>query len=286
MAKRKVKNIFSYDETTSRMGLTIDGAEFVVRRADPALAAKLEAMGAEADSAQKAANLPLVLRIVELIFALFGASFLAGAVESLADAEVPFSEMVKNGFWYFIGFGAGMLIVAGILFIFNIIRKRRVMASPAIADLNDRCTRLEREIAENLSVPDTAIAADLFVPVRGKFHMSAIANKPVRYYTDQDALCIATLGYVVRIPYERIEEVACVKRRIVFHFWNKEVPCGKEPYKKYKIRAADGGQFTVKPYYAVSVRGSELFEFLIPPYEFECIAPLLGSKGANVIERK
>ena len=286
MAKQKIKNIFSYDEMASRMGLAIDGEEFVVRRADASLTAKLEALGAEADSMQKAAALPLVLRIVELICAFLGTCFLGGALDGLADAEVPFSKMVENGFWYFIGFGAGALIVALVLFVLDIIRRRRVMASPAIADLNDRCTRLEREIAENLSVPDTAIAADLFVPVRGKFHMSAIANKPVRYYTDQDALCIATLGYVVRIPYERIEEVACVKRRIVFHFWNKEVPCGKEPYKKYKIRAAEGDQFTVKPYYAVSVRGNEPFEFLIPPYEFECIAPLLGSKGANVIERK
>ncbi len=286
MAKQKIKNIFSYDETTSRMGLTIDGAEFVVRRADSALAAKLAAMGAEADSAQKAATLPLVLRIVELICALIGTCLLGGALDALADAEVPFSEMVTNGFWYFIGFGAGALLVAGILFIFDILRKRRVMASPAIADLNDRCTRLEREIAENFSVPETAITADLFVPVRGKFRMTVISNKAVSYYPDQDALCIATLGNVVRIPYERIEAVACVKRRIAFRFWNKEIPCGTGPYRKYKIRPADGDQFTVKPYYAVSVRGSEPFEFLIPPYEFERVAPLLGSKGTNVIERK
>lgn len=289
MAKNKIKNIFSYDETTSRMGIAIDGEEFVVRRADSALAAKFDGIGAEAAVAQKAANLPLPLRIAELICAIFGMSLLGGAIDAITDAEVPFSVMVENGFWYFVGFGAGMLAVAALLFFLGYFRRRRVMASPALFDLKERASRLEREARESLLVPETAFTADLYVPVRGRMFgilLTQNVNKTVSVYADRGDLCIATVGNVVRIPLDRIEEIACVRRRIDFRFWNKDVPCGTGPYAKYKIRPADGDRYTVKPYYAVTVRGSEPFEFFIPPYEFENFAPLLGGKAGNVVERK
>ncbi len=287
MAKSKEKNIFTYD--TSMVTAAIDGEEFVVRRADPAISAKLEAVGTEMEAAQKAANLPLPLRIAELIFFIIGSSLVGGALDALADAEVPFSTLVKNGFWYGVGFGAVALVLAAVLFLIGYLRRRSVLSSPALRDLNERSERLVRETRESLLVPETAFEADLFVPVHVRWHglrMKQVSNLQVSVYADKDAICVATVAKVVRIPLERIEEVACIRNRISFMFWNKDVPCGLGPYAQCKIRVTGTEQFSVKPYYAVYVRGSDRFVFFIPPYEFETYAPLLGGKAASVVERK
>lgn len=162
------------------------------------------------------------------------------------------------------------------------------MSSPALLDFTERSMRLDREAREGLHVPETAILADIIVPVRGKvcgIRTTQNANMSVSVYADRDGICIATAPNVVRIPLDRIEEVACIGKKIPFLYWNKVNSYDADIYKKYKIRT-DGTHFFVKPYYAVYVRGSERFVFLIPPYEFENFAPLLGGKAMNVIERK
>lgn len=276
--------------TDTQSSRRYDGEEFIVRRIDPVFAQKQSEHAQQAKEIMRHVGFPRWLNLTVLVLLMIGLIVFAGALDAVSeDSDVPFETMVQNGFWYYFGFGGGVALLCGACLILDRILRRRTMNSPAVTAFLDDTKKLERASLESMLVPESAAALDIYTaPMKFRFGKLAMArgryaNEQFYAFRDGEALCLADIGCVMRIPFERITSVACVKRHINFVGWNKEPVKGK--YRGYKVMFGEFGS-SVKPYYRVEIMGKEPYELLFPPYEFETIAPLLGSRALTVIETK
>ncbi len=288
------KNLFGYNVKSSDPSMPLDGEEFVLRRLDGEVAAKYGSLKEEAFAVEKNLSFPLWLSIVQMILLLAGVILFCGAVRALADTDVPLAKKESNGVWWILASG-GVCLIAGIaLTIFERVRRKRAEASPGFSALKERAELLAEESSAMLRIPEDAACADVFTfPYKIRFGkaVSALAasqysNVETRVFREGDMLCLADSEQVIGIPLEKVGSVACVRRRVMFMGWNKQVPFNKGAMRKYKIRANSYGALSVKPYYTVFIRGSEEFVLLFPAYEWETFSSLLGSKAQEIGEVK
>ncbi len=271
-----------------------DGSEFIVKRIDEGMRSRLNAMEREDDNVRKTANFPPWLSNVFWIILLCGALLLAIALELLSEENATYEIAVSSGFWWFIGFGGGLALFAIAFFIMQYFRNKSVTNSSAVREHVDRYEKVRREALDSMLVPSDAVPLDVFADVyrtksgkkRGILPAKSRANIPFYAFRDSEALCIADTSYVVRIPYDSIASLSRICEKTMFVGWNKAERFNKGAFKPNKIRCNRYGQMVVKPCYRVEIRGSETFELLIPPYEFEALAPMLGYKAQSIIDVK
>ncbi len=296
MKSEVAKNFFAYQLEDKRSAngdeTHFAGEEFVVRRVGAGLAQKQTENADRAARLFKMITFPIWLNAVIGCIFLVGLSIFLGALESLTDG-IPFEELAGNGFWYYIGFGGGAILLTAVAFLVQLIMRRRTLSSPDYEEFLRSSAKLKRESIASMSVPEGAVAVDIFTVYRrnrfGRWTIAGAAkfqNEEFFAFRDGDALCLADEEVVVRIPYEKIVRVFRVERNADFMNWNKEERPVKGKYHGYKIRANQYGVFFVAPYYAVEIAGKEGLELVFPPYEFETLAPLLGSKAMDVETRK
>ena len=274
-----MKNIYTFCESKTGDPEKPEGEEFIVKRLDPELAAKHEALRKEAERLAENATLPKWLQYVTLGFLLVGMALFLGALEALTDSEVEYEVMVKNGVWWFFGAGAALLAVGGALMVFSVIRRKSVMSDSAYRDFDERNARHMVAARENLLVPAEAFPIDVFCErytflFKHRMKMNVCQENYV--FRDGTALCLAGAEYVVRIPWDKIERVERVERKIAFVNWNKPEPAKSFVYYKvYKVRENQNGQYYVKPYYRI-----------VPSYDYDKLVPLLGSSGEAYVTVK
>lgn len=271
-----------------------DGSEFIVKRVDEGVAARLRTMEREEETVQKTANFPPWLTHVFGVILMCGAFLLVIGLDLLDDEEPSFSVAVSRGFWWFIGFGAGLSLLSMLFFVLQFFKSRAVMNSSAVKEHETKYEKIKQEALENMLVPQDAAPVDVFVypyrkkdgKERGAMPARSLFNLRLHAFRDGEALCLADTGYVVRIPYDSIASIGRICKRTAFMGWNKEEKFNKGSFKPFHIRCNESGQMSVKYCYRVEIRGSEAFELLIPPYEFETLMPMLGYKAYGVIDVK
>lgn len=271
-----------------------DGSEFIVRRVDEGMSSRLKAMEREDDNIQKAANFPIWLNLVVGILLMCGAMLFSFAIELMGEEEMTYEIAVSCGFCYFIGFGVGLIVLSILFFVLQKFKNRTVMNSFAVKEHEAQYERVRKEALESMLVPQNAVPMDVFSypytikngKQSGSLVSNCLVNVPVCAFRDGDALCLAGEDFVLRIPYDRISSVSRIGKKRMFVGWNKQEKCNKGAFKPYKIRLDSNGVMSVKFCYRVEIHGSETFELLIPPYEFETLSPLLGYKALTVIDVK
>ncbi len=292
-----MKNLFGFQTTKKVAGYRFAneyaGEEFIVRRVDPPLAAKQAELFEQAKKIQRGAEFPQWLNTVVGVIMLLGIGVCAAALSAWAEGDAPYETMVHNGLWYFVGSGGGVALLCGIYYLIRSRRRRNVMSSPDVADFMERSEKLKKESLENLLVPETAVGVDIFIaPAKAKFEKtvslfgSACLNENFHVFRDGDALCIADETCVMRIPFEKIVRIVRVMRGISFCGWNKPEGIRKGKYAPYKIRTNEQGILLVNPFYVAEIAGAEPYALAFPPYEYDVLAPLLGSKAFSVEEVK
>ncbi len=271
-----------------------DGSEFIVKRIDGGMRSRLDVMERENENVRKTANFPPWLTNVFGIILLCGALLLAIALELIGGENTTYEIAISSGFWWFIGFGAGLALLAIAFFIMQYFKNKSVMNSSAVKDHVDRYERVKREALDSMLVPPDAVPLDVFAypyrmkdgKKRGVLPARSHANIPFYAFRDGEALCLADVSYVARIPYDSIASLSRICKKTMFVGWNKAEQYNKGAFKPYKIRCNSYGQMYVKFCYRVEIRGGETFELLIPPYEFESLAPMLGHKAQSIIDVK
>ncbi len=271
-----------------------DGREFIVRRAEEGVKSRLSALDREDDNVEKAANFPKWLTNVFGILLLCGVLLLAIAIELTGGEDMTYEIAVSCGFWWFIGFGGGITLVSAVFFVIQVFHRKAVMNSAAVKEHEAQYERVKREALDNMLVPQNAVPVDVFSypytvkngKQKGTLLANPLINLPAYAFRDGEALCLAREEYVVRIPYDCIVSLSRIGKKRLFVGWNKQEQYNKGAFKPYKIRRNSNGQMSVKFCYRVEIRGSEAFELLIPPYEFETLSPMLGYKALTVVDVK
>ncbi len=288
------KNLFGYNVKSGEPRMPLDGEEFVLRRLEGELSSKYNSLKEEARAIEKSSSFPLWVTVVKAVLLLAGVILLCGAIRALSDTDVPLATKAANGLWWILGAGVACFLAGIALTVAERVKKKRAEGSPAAGEFGERARLLAEDSSAMLRVPEDATCADVFTfPYKVRFNreVSAIAtsqyfNVETRAFREGDMLCLADSEQVVGIPLAKIEFVACVRRRVLFMGWNKQIPFNKGKMKEYKIRANDYGALSVKPYYALFIRGSEEFVLLFPAYEWETFSSLLGSKAQELREVK
>ena len=231
-----------------------DGSEFIVKRAEEEVKLRLSAMDREDDTIQKAANFPPWLTHLFGIMLMCGALLFVVAIELLGEDEMDYEFAVSCGFWYFIGFGGGLTLISALFFLIQTIKRKSVLNSSAVKEHENRYEKIKREALESMLVPQGAVPVDvLSYPYRirnGKrkgVMTDVFANLPLYAFRDGEAFCLADDTYVVRIPYESVVSLSCVRKRTMFIGWNKGEKFNKGAFKSFKIRCNSYGQLFVKP---------------------------------------
>lgn len=272
----------------------VAGGEFIVRRSDAAIVRRLGAMDYEEETIRKAANFPLWFRNLAAIVLLTGLCAVEIALELLTDGEIPYETAVAKGVWWIFGVGWGLVALGGAGLIAQWIKQRNVYASSAVQEHRVRKEKMLREALDGLSVPADAPAMDAFGAIyrvkKGKT-VRALPNKSyynfsMCVYREGDALCLANAFYVMQIPFGKIESVSRVKKRIYCINWNKTELPRRGRYRSYKVKSDSTGMLYIPFFYRILIRGSEPFELVIPSYDFETVAPFLGSKAQTADEVK
>ena len=282
-----MKNLFRYCEVEAGL-VRRENEEFVVKKIGSDTAARQQKLQGEIETFEKNAGIPRWLSIVALVLLALGVGLFSGALDSLTDGDVAYETLVQNGLWWGFGIGLGLLAAGGAIELVAFFRKRSAMASPVCGDLKTRWAHLERESREELLVPETAIPADIITECSARFFKHkffSCVNSEQYVFCDGPALCLASVSDVVKIPYERIERVERVEKRITFPNWNKQSGASADLMKRYKVKLQNG-TYSVKPYYRIVIRGDEPAAVVFPSYEFERLAPLLGSNATNLVTVK
>lgn len=267
--------------------LRFEGEEFIVRRVEGELATRVEGIRGEADAFEKNTSLPTWVQVLRSVFLCIGAILISVGASTLSD--VVYGEAVGRGLWWYLGAGGALIAGCGLLWLYGRLRRNTALAGPEQTELKRRTERLVKECAEALAVPSDAAEIDVFLSAPQMMFRRRVGIARMVYavfaYRDGDALCLCDRERVFRIPFDRIEEVALYPKRLGFYGWNKPEPFNKGRYRPFKIRtSSDGGLLSVKSAYLIRIRGSEPFALLFPPYEFETLAPLLGSKAYTCTE--
>ncbi len=273
---------------------TPDGSEFIVRRVDEGMSSRLKAMEREENNVQRAANFPSWMPHMFGILLCVGVLLLCAAIELMGEEDMTYEVAVSYGFWYLIGFGGGLTLLSALFFVLQYFKKRGVMNSFAVREHESQYEKVKREALDSMLVPSDAHPLDVFAyfyrikdgKEKSLAFSKRLGNLPFFAFRDGDALCIADVTYVIRIPYENIVSVSRVMKWVKFMGWNKREPFNKGVFKQFKMRMDDSGDLRVKPYYRVEIGGSETFELLFPPYEFETLSPMLGYKILELTETK
>ena len=273
-----MKNVFAYRDHAA------DGSVFISRSPEGGLAAKKKASDEEAERFMVHAGLPKVLQGIVLVALTVGLLLLVVGLNLLTDEEFVGDDTRPV---VLTAVGGGMAVVAFIFLGIAVIRKKRVMGSPAFAYFESEREKLMRELKEALAIPVDAAEWDVFAcqykTVRNKqrrrpyYKNSYVACKTLAW-REGEAFCVFDGDNVYKFPFENFVEIERIAKSIGFYGWNKQEKFNKGKYKPYKIRYnANSALYTVKNSFRVRLfRESEEYELLVPAYERETLEKLTG----------
>lgn len=281
-----------FGASASKQGdLSVSCTEFVVKRVESWVSARQTAMTEEGERLVQRASPPKWLIVLAIVLLLAGEIAFSVGISFLTEGEVVsgFIPLERKIAPILIGAGAGIVVLSFAFLFYLMSRLKKLAQSPFYLDYNERSEKLARDARENLLVPESSPTVDVLLKVEGKFfgvRMKAYSVYPFRAFRDGEALCLSEDTFVVRIPWDAIEAIERVQKRIAFSGWNKSEGFRAGRYKRYKIHrdSNDADRYMIKPYYRLRVRGTEELVVRFPGYEFETLAPVLGRKAESVTE--
>lgn len=278
-----MKNLFALNVKTDEKAYT----PYIDRAVSSETLSKQDSSGDELNNAQKKSQLPLWLKIIQLVCFLVAACTLGGLLSAFSkgkDGE-SFGDMWQR----FVGNGAIVILVVGLvclvaaiaLLVWERKRTKRMQASPEFQSVVDDREKLQKDSYKELGVPNDADDIDVFCypfkyTKRGKEKYGSPFAKYVtishKIFKDDDNLYFADITNVIKIPLSAVTETYVMAKSVNFWGWTKPEPFNSKEYKLYKIRANQFGAMFVKGCYCINLLldGNE-FEIIIPPYEWQVL---------------
>lgn len=278
-----MKNLFKFDVKTGKSAY----AKYVVRSVSSETSLQHDSSIDALKNMEKTSQLPLWLRIVELICGMTAVCLLCGVLNAIGEniGEEPFGQMWDR----FVGNGAIVMIVVGViclgvaigLWVWGRIRYKKVVASPEYQAVINDTENVNNGSYEELGVPEGADSIDVLcypykLNRKGKEKNGCQFAQyvPINYkiFKQDDSLCFADVNDLIQIPLSAVTGASYVPKRVAFYGWTKDDKFNSEKYKPYKIRANNFGALFIKGYISVNLLlDGEEREIIIPLYEQDVI---------------
>lgn len=278
-----MENLFKFNVKTKESAYD----KYIVRSVSDETSSKQDSSYDDLKNMEKISNLPLWLRIIQLLCYLVSLCLLGGLLSAFAKnmGKESFASMWKR----FVGNGAIIMIVVGVvclvvaiaLHIWERKRIKRVESSEEYKTVIDECDNIHSGSYEELGVPSDADSLDVLcfpykLNRKGKEKNGCQFAQyvPINYkiFKQDDYLYFADVNDLIQIPFSAVTGANYVPKRVMFYGWTKDDAFNSPKYKAYKIRANNFGTLFIKGYISVNLLlDGEEKEIVIPLYEQDVI---------------
>ncbi len=278
-----MKNVFGLNLTDKKASVSqddMDGAVFITNKLDVEEIKRFSSIQDEIDVQSKKLRLPLPLSIIK------GISYLVGmiCVIALLRARVTMQEAFDNAPWVFYM----MFVFLGIALVLTVIERiirAKHSKSGEFKEHLDEVEKMAEYSMRALNIPENAPAVDVLmyeyklkkdkiVPYRKMY-----THTPMIFYVYHDESCLYLGDHTMVLTFNKrdFKSIDRVNKSIEISCWNKDKPFNSPEYKKYKIYANNLGTLQIKYHYSMKISSDYgEYEILIPPYEAEVFAGILG----------
>ena len=173
--------------------------------------------------------------------------------------------------------------VALVFFLIHRRREKSETPDPAMEAVDAEFGKMNDAVRKELGVPADARAVEIFTEMYSEDDEEpslTYVNDEAHVFLEEDRLCF-WYGAVIAIPRASIEGIVRVRMPVTFESWGKDEPFDGEKYLPYGICKnvidEDDENFTVREYFSLRFTYvDEAFEVIVPPYDIDPIAHLLG----------
>lgn len=285
-----MKPLFAIELTEKKKSGEPNGEEFLVGKPSALLSQRLNETGETLNQVEKKARLPLVARILVRAFGFAVIVIWGGIIRAVAEPDVTFKGAYANAPWLIWAGAIGAALFV-FLIVFDVVRRRTVLASgnaeEAIADVKRSAEAIFRE----LGVPETAKEINVLAfcyrvkdgepraCAKAKLQTTLYAALNYKAYSDGENLYLVWTDGKYAFPRSELKAIRTVKRPICFLGWFKDEPPDSEAFKPYKL-AADEYGVRCKRYHILEIeRDGETWGIYLPSYELPAIEELTGLKA-------
>lgn len=165
---------------------------------------------------------------------------------------------------------------------------KKIYASDRFAELNEQARKLEKQLREEMRIPEEAIKTDVFVRhavQKGASMVNALprvsyVNYEFYAFRTDDAVFFSDNYELIRLDASEILRVRFVDEKISFVNWHKAVKNARE-LRKYNV-TFKSKFFVVRGFYSVEIRHKEQdYVLRIPGYEKESVGTLFPEFGES-----
>ena len=251
------------------------------------MAEELNQRDEELIEAQKKAELPKLLKILEWVFLVPGCLCGAGVLR----ASVSPAEGYHNAPWAYWIAGIG-LAVGGVLALADKLLRRRSDKNEAVRAARKTKVEAERSADNWLKIPDGAKKTDVLIfaykEKDGRMKVRGPAlNGEMRIYRSEDELCVTDGTEVFAIPINSVTGLRLVPGGLAFLGWNKGDRPDREKYQKAGLTLQRGEPSGLKFCCALEwIDSGETWQLLFPAYELSKFEKLTGKHGPSLPEVK
>ena len=260
---------------------------FIKAELPESMAEELDRSDEELLEAQRKAELPKLLKILEWVFLVPGA--LCGA--GILRASVSPAEGYHNAPWAYWIAGIG-LAVGGLLALADKLLGRRSEKKETVRAARKSKGEAERSADNWLKIPDGAKKTDVLIfaykEKGGRMKVRGPAlNGEMRIYRSEDELCLTDGTEVFAIPINSVTGLRLIPGGLAFLGWNKGDRPDREKYQKAGLTLRRGDPSGLKFCCALEWTDSgETWQLLFPAYELSKFEKLTGKKSPSLPEVK
>lgn len=278
-----MKNIFEFDISDGRTEAPSPNLVFVSARVDSDTDRKTEEAASLVSQKIKSSSMPALFGFLKLLLLLVG--FLGLMRFFLPDDSGNFEQhyaAFPAGFFV----SAGLVLLGGGLWVFEILLAKRQASDPELKRLTAELDACMRQCVLQLGAPENAHEIDVLLffyrEKNGKRKKANIfndfSNMAIKAWQKDESLFFCDCETAWEFPLSEIKSVHKINKRVMLSDWNKKTPPNKGKFKQYKM-CHSGLGVSMKYYWAVRLeRQGEIYEFFVPCYEIEPILELTGLK--------
>ncbi len=285
-----MKPFLGIDLTEDKKNEKTNGKEFLTQKPSSAMTEALERSGEKAVEKIKKSQLPLPVRIVQLVCTVAAGFILVSVLNLLFDEDsVSLAQAYRNAPWLF-WVGGICAVIFLVITLIGFIKSKKVLSdegsTEVFADFESTCNALYTELCVPSEAKDTDILSFNYKikdgnikPCEKAFQSAMYFNPIYKIFADSENLYLADLEGKYAFPLSSLKAIRTVKKHITVESWNKDESFKKGGYKQYKITEDNDG-IHLKSYHILELEyGGEQWGIYFPCYELPTFEELTGLKA-------
>lgn len=263
------ENLFQLN--TKDDDLTIERAEFILRRESDALRAKRRELSEKLMST----ILKGVISVYTILMIVFGCL-------GLGCIGMTVTDYFETKTFSVIPFVIALVLFAltGICAVMGKAKNKASNEDEELDTVDRELERLAEASRSELWVPYDAKSVDIFVTTSENDPTDPCSIDEVSIFEEGGNLCIYYCGDLIAVPISSIEAVVKLDDEVTFENWNKDASHDSAEYAEYQIverKTKDDDEFyAMKGYYSIRfAKEGEHFEMLVPLYEIKAFLDIL-----------